>query len=149
MSTSHAPAPLPRVPMLALAALVLISLISVAVVRWSGMSVHTPDAPPVATRLLRFEDRPDGSIAVIDAASGRLLERVQGEQGFLRGSLRALARERRMRDVGAQPPFELAARADGRLTLMDTATGARLDLESFGPTNAAVFARMLTLNKNP
>ncbi len=45
MSTSHAPAPLPRVPMLALAALVLISLISVAVVRWSGMSVHTPDAP--------------------------------------------------------------------------------------------------------
>lgn len=149
MSTSHAPAPLPRVPMLALAALVLISLISVAVVRWSGMSVHTPDAPPVATRLLRFEDRPDGSIAVIDAASGRLLERVQGEQGFLRGSLRALARERRMREVGALPPFELAARADGRLTLTDPATGARLDLESFGPTNAAVFARLLTLNKNP
>ena len=149
MSTSHAPAPLPRVPMLALAALVLISLISVAAVRWSGMSVHTPDAPPVATRLLRFEDRPDGSIAVIDAASGRLLERVQGEQGFLRGSLRALARERRMRVVGALPPFELAARADGRLTLTDPATGARLDLESFGPTNAAVFARLLTLNKNP
>lgn len=149
MSTSHAPAPLPRVPMLALAALVLVSLISVAVVRWSGMSVHTPDAPPVATRLLRFEDRPDGSIAVIDAASGRLLERVQGEQGFLRGSLRALARERRMREVGALPPFELAARADGRLTLSDPATGARLDLESFGPTNAAVFARLLTLNKNP
>ncbi|HOY36324.1 MAG TPA: photosynthetic complex assembly protein PuhC [Piscinibacter sp.] len=149
MSTSHAPAPLPRVPMLALAALVLISLISVAAVRWSGMSVHTPDAPPVATRLLRFEDRPDGSIAVIDAASGRLLERVQGEQGFLRGSLRALARERRMREVGALPPFELAARADGRLTLTDPATGARLDLESFGPTNAAVFARLLTLNKNP
>ena len=149
MSTSHAPAPLPRVPMLALAALVLISLISVAAVRWSGMSVHTPDAPPVATRLLRFEDRPDGSIAVIDAASGSLLERVQGEQGFLRGSLRALARERRMREVGALPPFELAARADGRLTLTDPATGARLDLESFGPTNAAVFARLLTLNKNP
>lgn len=149
MSTSHAPAPLPRVPMLALAALVLISLISVAAVRWSGISVHTPDAKPVATRLLRFEDRPDGSIAVIDAASGRLLERVQGEQGFLRGSLRALARERRMREIGALPPFELAARADGRLTLIDTATGARLDLESFGPTNAAVFARLLTLNKNP
>lgn len=149
MSTSPAPAPLPRLPMLALAALVLVTLIGVAAVRWSGMSVHTPDAAPVATRLLRFEDGPDGSVAVIDATSGRLLERVQGEQGFLRGSLRALARERRMRDVGAQPPFELAARADGRLTLTDTATGARLDLESFGPTNAAVFARLLTLNKTP
>jgi putative photosynthetic complex assembly protein len=149
MSSTHAPATLPRMPLLALAALVLVSLISVAAVRWSGISVHTPDAEPLATRLLRFEDRADGSIAVIDAQSGRLLEQVQGEQGFLRGSLRALARERRMRDVGAQPPFELAARADGRLTLMDTATGARLDLESFGPTNAAVFARLLTLNKNP
>ena len=40
MSTSHAPAPLPRVPMLALAALVLISLISVAVVRWSGTATQ-------------------------------------------------------------------------------------------------------------
>ena len=42
-------------------------------------------------------------------------------------------------------PFELIARADGRLTLIDTATEARIDLESFGPTNAAVFARLLTL----
>jgi putative photosynthetic complex assembly protein len=149
MSASHAPTPLPRLPLLALAALVLVSLISVAAVRWSGLSVHTPDAKPIATRLLRFEDGTDGSIAVIDAATGGLLERVHGEQGFLRGSLRALARERRMRDVGSLPPFELAARADGRLTLMDTATGARIDLESFGPTNAAVFARLLTLNKNP
>jgi putative photosynthetic complex assembly protein len=149
MSASHAPASLPRLPLLALAALVLVSLISVAAVRWSGISVHTPDAKPVATRLLRFEDRSDGGVAVFDASTGRLLENVQGEQGFLRGSLRALARERRMRDVGAQPPFELAARADGRLTLMDTATGARIDLESFGPTNAAVFARLLTLNTNP
>ena len=117
------------------------------------MSVHTPDASSRWPRaLLRFEDRPDGSIAVIDAkpAAG-LLERVQGEQGFLRGSLRALARERRMRERRRRlPPFELlAARADGRLTLMDPATGARIDLESFGPTNAAVFARLLTLNKNP
>jgi putative photosynthetic complex assembly protein len=58
--------------------------------------------------------------------------------------LRALARERQKRDLGAGPAFELIARADGRLTLNDPATGERLDLESFGPTNAAVFARLLT-----
>lgn len=148
-SARPAPPPVPRLPLLAAAGLLVISLVGVATVRWSGMSVHTPDAEPVATRLLRFEDRPDGSIAVIDGSSGRLLEQVQGEQGFLRGSLRALTRERRMREVGPVPPFELTARADGRLTLMDPATGARLDLESFGPTNAAVFARLLTLKKNP
>ena len=72
---------------------------------------------------------------------------MHGEQGFLRGALRALARERRMREVGALPPFELAARADGRLTLADTATGARIDLESFGPDQCRVFARLLTLNE--
>ena len=37
----------------------------------------------------------------------------------------------------------LTARADGRLTLVDPATSERVDLESFGPTNAAVFAQLL------
>jgi hypothetical protein len=41
------------------------------------------------------------------------------------------------------PPFELIYRADGRLTLSDTATGRMVDLESFGPTNAGSFYRLL------
>ena len=55
--------------------------------------------------------------------------------------------------ASAGPPVTaLAYRADGKLlaagtrdrvTLSDPATGERLDLESFGPTNAAVFARLL------
>jgi hypothetical protein len=62
-----------------------------------------------AAQLLRFEDRPDGSVAVIDAAQRPQIERVQGEQGFLRGALRALARERRKRGPRLRTPFELAA----------------------------------------
>lgn len=147
MSSAHLYETLPRGPMIAIGALLLAALVAVTAVRLSGVSVREPDAQSIATRLLRFEDRPDGGVAVIDAASGRTLDTVHGEQGFLRGALRALARERRMREVGALPPFELAARADGRLTLADTATGARIDLESFGPTNAGVFARLLTLNE--
>ena len=42
-------------------------------------------------------------------------------------------------------PFKLIARTDGRLTLFDPVTGQRIDLESFGPTNAAVFAPFLTM----
>ncbi len=77
----------------------LVSLLSVAAVRWSGaLGAHTGRRRRSPPRLLRFEDRADGSIAVIDAATGGMLERVHGEQGFLRGALRALARERRMRD---------------------------------------------------
>jgi hypothetical protein len=33
--------------------------------------------------------------------------------------------------------------------LLDPATGSRLDLESFGPTNAAVFARWLPQGDKP
>ncbi|TXC66376.1 photosynthetic complex assembly protein PuhC [Piscinibacter aquaticus] len=147
MSAAHPPANpvLPRGLLIALGTTVLVTVLSVAAFRLAGVSVREPDAPAVATRLLRFEDRPDGSVAVIDAGSGSTLDQLRGEQGFVRGALRALTRERRMREIGAQPPFELAARADGRLTLTDPATGARIDLESFGPTNAGVFARLLTI----
>ena len=80
---------------------------------------------------------------MIDAGSGQVLESVQGEQGFLRGILRGLARERRQHSVGSAPPYVLSLRDDGRLLISDPSTGQRIDLASFGPDNAAVFARWL------
>jgi putative photosynthetic complex assembly protein len=133
----------PRGVLIAIGLLLLLSLLSTAAVRWSGVSVREPDAAASATMRLHFQDRSDGSIAVLDAASGSEIERVHNEGGFLRGALRALARERRLRGLGAEQPFELIGRADGRLTLVDPATGERIDLESFGPTNAGVFAQLL------
>ena len=105
-------------------------------------TVREPDASPVKVLQLRFEDRPDGSIAVIDYKSGKQIEAVQGEAGFVRGTLRGLAQERKRRGLDSGPPFELIYRTDGRLTLSDTATGRLVDLESFGPTNAGTFFRL-------
>jgi len=93
---------------------------------------------------LRFEDRDDGGIAVRDARSGALLATVApGTNGFLRSTMRGLVRERKRQGLGPELPFELIARVDGRLTLIDPGTHRRIDLESFGPTNSAVFARLL------
>ena len=75
-------------------------------------------------------------VAVIDGLSGARIETVTGEQGVLRGALRGLARERKRRDLGSAQPFVLISHADGRLTLVDPATGQRIDLESFGPAEA-------------
>jgi putative photosynthetic complex assembly protein len=133
----------PRKALLAVGALLLAALVAVASVRVSGVEIRSPDASAAFTRELRFEDRPDGSVAVIDARSGAVIDAVTGEAGFFRGTLRGLARERRRAGLGAEGAFQLIARADGRLTLADPATGQRVDLESFGPTNAAVFARFL------
>lgn len=146
MSPSHShDETIPKGLLVAAAALVLVSLVSVAAVRLSGTQIRSPDASPVLTRSLRFEDRSDGSVAVIDGKTGVVLERVQGEAGFLRGALRALARERRLRELGPEAAFDLIGRADGRLTLVDPATGGRIDLDSFGPTNAGSFVRLLTV----
>jgi putative photosynthetic complex assembly protein len=140
---------IPRAALLAMAALAAFAFLSAAAVRLSGVEVREPDAPAAATRLLRFDDRSDGAIAVTDAATGATVETFVGEQGFVRGVLRGLARERRARGLGPEQPFELIGRADGRLTLHDPATGRLVDLESFGPTNAAVFARLLSAAPRP
>ena len=140
--------PVSRGPLLAAAVLIGATLLGVATLRVSGVDVSTrSQAAVVAQRTLHFEDQPDGSVHVLEAPAGqakRLLQVVSaGEGGFLRGAMRALVRQRRAAGVGAEPAFVLTARADGRLTLADPATNERVDLESFGPTNAAVFARLL------
>ncbi len=134
----------PRWVLLCGAGVILFSLLSVGLVRITGNGPDQKPAPASFERPLRFEDRPDGSIAVIDGRTGGLISSVKGEQGFLRGALRALSRERKARGIGSELPFQLMARTDGGLTLYDPVTSQRVDLESFGPTNAGAFLPLLT-----
>ena len=138
-------AKLPIVPLMAMAALVLSCLVGVSAVRLSGMSaVQQADAATLSTRQLRFEDRDDGGIAVLDAGNGALLTTVApGTNGFLRSTMRGLVRERKRQGIGPELPFDLLGRVDGRLTLVDPGTHRRVDLESFGTTNSAVFFKLL------
>ncbi len=147
MQTAAAPvAVFPRLALVAAAIVIALTLGGVGIARWSGFDGRQQDAQTVAQRALFFKDQPGGSIAIVDAHSGATLDTVHGEQGFLRGTLRAVVRERKLRGLVSpndDRPLQLISRADGRLTLLDPATGSRLDLESFGSTNAAVFARWL------
>jgi putative photosynthetic complex assembly protein len=103
------------------------------------------DEVPLAQRMLQFDDGPDGSVLILDAGSREVLARFPvAEGGFVRGTLRALARERRQGDQGREQPFRLAAWRDGQLTLDDVTTGRRVDLTAFGSTNSGTFARLLT-----
>lgn len=136
---------LPTLPLAAMATLVLSCVVGVAAVRLSGMSAQQQaDAATLSVRQLRFEDRDDGAITVRDAGNGAPLATVApGTNGFLRSTMRGLVRERKRQGLGPELPFELVARVDGRLTLIDPGTHRRIDLESFGPTNSAVFAQLL------
>jgi putative photosynthetic complex assembly protein len=100
---------------------------------------------PVRSRTLRFVDAPDRGVRIEDAGTGRTASVIVPDQktGFIRGVMRGLARERRMRGIGSAPPFTLTQWQDGELTLTDTATGRSIELNAFGTTNRAAFAALL------
>lgn len=140
----------PRAPLWGAAVLLVTALVVTA----GGRTVATPDAMPpaaaVVTRDLLFVDRPEGGVAVYDAREKRQLDVLApGSDGFVRGVLRSIARERRGHGLGPTVPVRLAARNNGDLTLEDPATGRLIHLTAFGPTNTAAFARFLTAPASP
>jgi putative photosynthetic complex assembly protein len=111
----------------------------------TGMARPQPgETGIVVQRSLNFLDRADGAVVVEE--DGATVDVVQGQAGFLRGTLRGFARTRREKGIGSAPSMTLTAYADGRLVLYDPATGRQVDLEAFGADNEAVFARFLMLS---
>jgi len=148
--------PFPRMALLGAAALVGFALLAASGARFAGFgTTELTPAAPAQSRDLRFEDRPDGSVAVIAASENEVIDVVEpGYGGFVRGVLRGLGRQRKLRDIGPEPPYRLTRWDDGRLSLIDPTTGVRIDLEPFGPTNTGAFARFLSagppeLRSNP
>ena len=132
-----------RLPKYAIFAVVGLGLAGAVAGRVVGISPAQETGSVIASRDLRFADRSDGAVVVTDAGSGQQVDVLTGEQGFIRATLRGLARTRRMNGVGAEPPFRLSAWSDGHLTLDDTSNGRRLELLAYGVTNATAFGRLL------
>ncbi len=140
--------PFPRGALIAVAALVGLSLVATTAVRLVRISTPAPVAvappAPAASADLRFSDQADGSIQVRNSRTDRVVATIQpGVGGFVRGVMRGLARDRISRHIGEAPPFRLSQARDGRMSLEDTATGRVIDLESFGAGNRDSFVRLL------
>lgn len=145
MGDHHHAQKVPKGVLLAAGALLTLTLVLAAGARMVHAAHPAPPLPPpLAVLEVRFEDRPDGAIAMLDAASGRELSVVPPRtNGFIRGVLRGMFRNRRLESLGPDGTFRLAREADGRLSLQDEQTGRRVDLGAFGPTNSAAFAELL------
>lgn len=100
---------------------------------------------PTATRDLSFADRADGALVITDAKTGDVTKTIlPGEpSGFIRGLLRGMGRERRMKNVARTAPYRLEDWPNGQLSLTDTGTGRSIELTAFGPTNRASMAELL------
>ncbi|MFM2043175.1 MAG: hypothetical protein RLY86_1751 [Pseudomonadota bacterium] len=144
MTAPTADSILPRGALIGAAAVIALSILAALAGRVGGPVELVEQAPVVQSRLLNFQDGDDGSIAVTDAASGALLARLAvGEGGFIRGSMRGLARDRGRRGIGAEVPFRLEKLADGKMILTDPALDRTIDLAAFGHTNMTAYARLL------
>ena len=133
-----------RSPLPAAIALVLFTLAIAIFGRVTDIgTVRVTTGAAVEVRDLVFKDGPTGTIHITDARNGAVVEVVEsGEDGFIRGSMRGLARERTRHGVGPEVPFRLIRWESGVVSISDTGTGQRIYLDAFGPTNVAAFTRL-------
>jgi putative photosynthetic complex assembly protein len=140
--------PFPRGALIGAAALLSFAVVGTAAVRIArvtapaSMSMSQPAA--LSSVDLTFSDEKDGSVIVREKGTGRLVSTLApGTNGFVRDVMRGLAHERISHGLGAGPPFNISLFDHGRLVLEDTATGRRIDLDAFGPTNRDAFLQFL------
>ncbi len=141
----HHHKPFPKAMLWAAAALISFSILVALAGRMTGFgTVSNPTATPRAAYDLTFADTAAGAVAIADAVSGAPVIALEpGTNGFARGVLRGLARDRKLEAIGRAAPFRLTSWSDGRLTLRDVATGREVEVNAFGPTQIATFARIL------
>ena len=137
--------PVPRFALVLAGTAVGVSLCLAGLGRMTGGGHDVPVSTPVLARSLLFKDQPGGAVAVFDAADPKApIARIAPEtNGFLRATMRGLAQQRLRQDAGQDIPFRLTQWRDGRLTLEDPTTGRSIEMEAFGSTNEAVFAKLL------
>jgi putative photosynthetic complex assembly protein len=135
----------PRWVLVGAAAMMVLTIALAGGARLQRLAAGEPPTPaPVEAIEVRFEDRSDGSIAMLDADSRRELSVVPpGTNGFIRGVLRGMFRERKLESMGRDGRFVLARGADGQLSLEDLQTRRRIGLDSFGSTNSEAFRELL------
>lgn len=149
--------PFPRLPLIGAAVVVSLTIALAAGTRY-GILPPAKTATtervanhitPVETRSLRFSDRADGALVIDDVERGSIAAVLPHgtNNGFIRGVLRGMARDRLLRNIGRTAPFRLTLFSDGALTLFDPSTGRNIELGSFGPTNKQSFADLLLTHR--
>jgi putative photosynthetic complex assembly protein len=135
------------VGLLLLAILLLTAAVSFGLINKSADPVASRAAAHVGVaeaRSLRFADGADGSVIVTDAQSGAVIFTAPaGEGGFLRATVRRLAKVRAAKGIGSQPPFILTRWDNGALSLRDPATGKNAEVIGFGKSQSDMFAAIL------
>ena len=138
-----------RIPLLAAAALVVLSLVTVAIVQLNGAISERAEArTPNLVHQLSFQDIGSNRLAVVDRRLGKTLAYVEpGRDGLVQNAVRGLNRVRKLRKLPIDGSYQLVIWNDGRVTLSDLATTRHIPLSSFGPTTGGALAALLELSE--
>ena len=142
----------PRAALIGVAGVLLFTMAMTGATRF-GLLPHSADPvasraaqniAPAQSRELRFADRADGAVVVSDAGNGETVKVIEfGQGGFLRATMRRMAKARIAAGVGAEPPFKLVLWENGALSLSDPETGRVAEIQGFGTDHSRIFAEML------
>ena len=137
--------PIPK-PILIGAAIVAIGALSaIGYGRITGVGLaETPHMASIAQRNVRLDERADGSVAIVDAATATVLtESGIGGGSFAVEVLRNMQRNRARKGADGSAPFFVALKSDGRLVVEDPETPQQVELRAFGERQTEAFADML------
>jgi putative photosynthetic complex assembly protein len=144
-STARTPDMIPRPLLLAMLALVLATLALTSFAALTGRApVGQPiDAAIVQERSVILQGKSAQAVTVLDAQGQLMMDLPHG--GFITVIQSGLARARTVARVDHSLPVRIVEYANGRLTVIDDATGWSAELGAFGSDNRAAFERLLKL----
>jgi putative photosynthetic complex assembly protein len=138
--------PFPRLALIAGMVLIGGSIAAAAAGRYTqtNSAAAVQNVQPVAARDLAFFDMQNGSVEVrLSGGQQVVFVAAPGTNGFIRGVMRGMARNRHAHGFGQEEAFRLAQWPNGRLSLEDLATGKVIELGAFGAENRKAFAQLL------
>ncbi len=108
-------------------------------------AVALPQAETQLQRDLFFRDATNGKVVVYDAKTRKRISSFgKGEGAFVRISMRAMAHQRKQREIDLLLPYRLIKLSDGNMKIVDPQSGHSIRLNAFGAVAIDSFAKFLT-----
>lgn len=135
-----------KYPLLGVLCIVVFTLIVVlGAVVTKQEPVNVAEASILQHRDLYFRDVTGGKVNVYDAKSKQRIGSFnKGEGAFVRISMRAMAHQRKQKEIDQKLPYRVVKLEDGNLKIIDPQSGHGIRLNAFGPIAIESFAQFLT-----
>ena len=138
------------IPLVLIRAMFFLALMSVALVAYARLTdrplVGVASMPDVAAQTqIILTENPDqrGSYIVTDLDGNLIITSADTKAGFIGVIGQALKRKRMLTKTPMNTPIDLIRRVDGRVDIIDAASGLSVPLMSYGGDNIAIFNSLI------